>query len=310
MIEIPAAFTQTKSADEGDKGRQWLAVLPRLVDELLGRWTCTLDGEVLYGQVGIVVPVKHSSHGPCVLKVSFPHPGNIHEPDAYAAWSGRGAVMLYERDDESFAMLLERVQTMTLLDIADADEAVSVAGRLSRRLAIPAPAGMPRLAEQAGNWEQDLRRDASELAHPLPPRAVDAAMATAREIGRAQPSLMVHGDFHATNILRAERESWLAVDPKGYAGDPAYDVRMVVAWRPLRVLGPSDLPGALRRGLDIFADAAELEPERVRRWAQFHAVHAALWGRRHGFRTAGEKSRSDFITEFAERIVGPLTELI
>jgi len=310
MIEIPAAFARAKSADEGDRGRQWLAGLPGLVDDLLGRWNCTPDGDVLHGQVGIVVPVKHSSHGPCVLKVSFPHPGNIYEPDAYAAWSGRGAVMLHERDDESFAMLLERAHAQSLLGIADADEAVSVAGRLSRRLAIAAPAAMPCLAERACGWEKELRGAASELTRTLPPRAIDKAAATVREIGRAQPGLMVHGDFHGANILRADREPWLAVDPKGYAGDPAYDVRMVVAWRPLRLLGPRDLPGALRRGLDVFADSAELDPVRVRRWAQFHAVHASLWGRRHGFRTPGRKSRSDLITEFAERIVGPLTEMI
>jgi streptomycin 6-kinase len=120
---------------------------------------------------------------------------------------------------------------------------------------------------------------------------------------------MVHGDFHATNILRAEREPWLAIDPKGYAGDPAYDVRMVVAWRPLRNLRSADLRAALRRGLDIFAEAAELDRPRVRRWAQFQVVKAALDGGRSGFRTPGRKSRSDYITEFAERAAEPLTEL-
>lgn len=81
-------------------------------------------------------------------------------------------------------------------------------------------------------------------------------------------------------------------------------------WALSSDLGPSVLPTALSRGLDIYADSAELEPARVRRWAQFHAVRAALWGRRHGFRTPGRKSRSDLITEFAERVVEPLTEMI
>ncbi len=207
-------------------------------------------------------------------------------------------------------MLLERATTSTLLDVAHADEAATVAGGLCRRLAIPAPPRIPRLAVQASQWEEDLRKDTSELSHPLSRRAVDAAIVTVREIGHTQPELMVHGDFHATNILRAQREPWLAVDPKGYAGDPAYDARMVIAWRPLRSLGTSDLRRALRRGLEVFAEAAELEDLRVRRWAQFHAVGAAFWGRRHGFRNPGRKSRSDHITEFAERIAEPLTEMI
>jgi streptomycin 6-kinase len=32
-------------------------------------------------------------------------------------------------------------------------------------------------------------------------------------------------DLRAANILRAEREPWLVIDPKPFAGDPAYDVR-------------------------------------------------------------------------------------
>ena len=81
-----------------------------------------------------------------MLKVSFPHPGNVHEPDAFAAWDGRGAVRLYERDDEHFAMLLERAQPVTLCELGDGDEIVAVAGRLSRRLSI----ATPRRAAAAG----------------------------------------------------------------------------------------------------------------------------------------------------------------
>jgi streptomycin 6-kinase len=32
-------------------------------------------------------------------------------------------------------------------------------------------------------------------------------------------------DLHADNILAALRAPWLVIDPKPYAGDPAYDVR-------------------------------------------------------------------------------------
>jgi streptomycin 6-kinase len=44
---------------------------------------------------------------------------------------------------------------------------VAVAGRLARRLAVPAPAGLPRLSDQAGAWEQELRAGAERLPRPL-----------------------------------------------------------------------------------------------------------------------------------------------
>ncbi|MER7466731.1 hypothetical protein [Streptomyces sp. NPDC097981] len=47
------------------------------------------------------------------------------------------------------------------------------------------------------------------------------------------------------------------------------------------LLAADDLKAATMRRLAIFSDAAELDRERVRRWAQAHAVMAARWGREH-----------------------------
>lgn len=308
MIGIPEAFARSTVEREGEPGAVWLAELPRIVDELLGRWECVPDGEVMHGGVGVIVPVRRRAEGTAALKVSFPHPGNVHEPDAFAAWGGRGAVLLHERDEERFAMLLERAQASTLAEVEDSDEVAAVAGRINRRLAIPAPPGLPRLREHADAWEEQLRKDAGELTHTMSHYVVDAAVATVRELGHVQPATVIHGDFHARNILRADREPWLAVDPKGYAGDPAYDGGTLLKARALTLLEADDLHTAVHRLLDVFAEAAELDRERAQRWAQLHAAQAAFWGRRHGFRRARSGSRLDLLTEFADRLAELLTE--
>ncbi|MCS0638214.1 aminoglycoside phosphotransferase family protein [Streptomyces sp. LP05-1] len=305
MIAVPDTFARSTIDREGDPGAAWLARLPRELGELLDRWNCLPDGEVLHGGVGVIVPVRRRGAGTAVLKVSFPHPGNVHEPDAFAAWAGQGAVLLYERDDAQYAMLLERAHPVTLAEAADGDELVTVAARISRRLAVPAPPELPRLRDRAGAWEEQLRADAGELAHTMAPYAVDAAAATLRELGRDQPDVLVHGDLHARNILRADREPWLAVDPKGYAGDPAYDAGTLLKSRAPAFLGLSgahELRRAAHRVLDVFAETAGLDRVRVRRWAQLHAVQAAFWGRRHGFRMARGGELLDRINEFADRL--------
>jgi streptomycin 6-kinase len=285
MIEIPESFFRGTVDREGERGACWLDTLPALVADLLEQWECVLDGPVTHGGVGLIMPVRQCGENQraAVLKVSFPHPGNVAEPDAFEAWEGRGAVRLYARADEHFAMLLERAHDSPLAEVTDNDKVARIAGQLHRRLTIPAPPGLPRLSDRAEEWEESLLRDAGELPRGLPRRSVDAAVATVRELGREQPEIVVHGDFHARNILRADREPWLAVDPKGYVGDPAYDGGTLLGARARELMREDDFAKAALRMLDAFAEAAELESARVRRWAGYHAVESVLWSRRYGF---------------------------
>lgn len=309
MIDIPDAFFRGTVDREGERGAQWLATLPGLVAELMQKWECAADGAVAHGGVGLVVPVRQVGAGQraAVIKISFPHPGNVAEPDAFEVWDGRGAVRLYAREDENFAMLLERARTSTLAEEEDNDEVARIAGELHRRLTIPAPPGLPRLSQSADEWEESLLRDAAELEHGLSREAVGAAVATVRELGKDQPEFVVHGDFHARNILRADREPWLAVDPKGYVGDPAYDGGTLLKARARELMKEDDPAKAALRFLDIFAEAAELDGERVRRWAGFHAVETAFWGRRHGFRIARSGAGLDRVITLVDRLAAVLT---
>ncbi|GAA2758868.1 aminoglycoside phosphotransferase family protein [Actinopolymorpha rutila] len=299
MIDVPEPFARETVHREGEAGKRWIASLPGLADELLKQWACTPTGPVMHGKVGIVVPVRRHDGSPAVLKVSFPHPGNVDEPNAYATWAGRGAVQLYERDDARFAMLLEQVEQTTLVDLDDDDEAAAVCGRLTRLLAVPAPPGLRRLSDRAEAQERELRTASDTLIRHVPRRVVDAALATVRELGREQPDLLVHGDLHYSNVVRASREPWLVIDPKGFAGDPANDAFSVVVGGAQRQLDVDELCANLRRRLKIFADAAELDRERVIRWVQAHTLLHACWAR--------NASDPEGTAALAERVATALT---
>ncbi|WP_344291865.1 aminoglycoside phosphotransferase family protein [Actinopolymorpha rutila] len=271
MTEIPDELRQATVRRDG--GTAWLASLPALVDELLQRWNCVPDGPTVGGKVGIVVPAKSGAHGDVVLKVSCPHPANVHEPDAYETWAGHGAVQVWERDDERFAMLLERVGPDRPYEVLPVDDAVRVAGVLVRRLAVPAPPQLPRVSDWAAEWAEIVDRAAGRL----PDQVVKAARETVRDLCRDQPDTMVHGDLHLNNVLRGVREPWQVIDPSGWAGDPAFDASTLlrttaVGGLAVGFIAPEEFEPALLRWLAIFAEAAELDPEHVRRWAQVRAV--------------------------------------
>ncbi|MCU1643190.1 MAG: kinase [Nocardia sp.] len=282
MIDIPESFVRTEIASRSDAGRAWIAALPGLIEELLQRWSCAPDGPVMHGEVGIVVPVRNRDLPPAVIKVSFPHPGNLHEPNAYATWQGRGATHLFERYDDHFAMLLERAAYRTLATVEDHEEAIDIQGRLSHRLAVEAPPGLPKLSDRVDHWERRMLSTAAAFNQPLPHRVLDAALATLRELGHDQPDILVHGDLHDANILASDREPWLAIDPKAYVGDPAHDALNVIrSPRFAPLLGTPNLKPAVLHLLDIYCTAARIDPTRARRWTQAGAVREALWGRRH-----------------------------
>lgn len=66
-----------------------------------------------------------------------------------------------------------------------------------------------RLATSPGLVDPGLARTGIELFHSLP-------TTTERQV-------LLGTDLHAGNILAAQRQPWLAIDPKPYVGDAAYD---------------------------------------------------------------------------------------
>ncbi|WP_443034880.1 hypothetical protein [Streptomyces sp. BE133] len=90
----------------------------------------------------------------------------------------------------------------------------------------------------------------------------------------------------------------------GLLGDRAADKR-----KPCRRGTARPQPVSADVPLYVFTEAAELDRDRARGgWAQLHAVQAAFWGRRHGFRSTGNGSRLDWQPEFVDRLAELLTE--
>lgn len=271
MLTVPAGFARSTVDRQGDGGQLWIDAVPELAMRYLDEWSCTPAGPFTHGFVGVVLPVRRADGTDAVLKLSFPHQRNVAEPVVLAAWAGRGAVRLLERDDDRFAMLLERLRQLPHLP----DNPFTAVGRLARRLAVPAPPGLRHLADVARERLDQLPEHAARLANPLGQRVVDAALANARELAEDRSTTLVHGDLHFGNVLAGDRGPLLAIDPNGLVGDRAYDLIPLLRTRWADIDGERGLDRALAE----FADAAEVDRDRVRKWAQVRASVDAHWSR-------------------------------
>jgi streptomycin 6-kinase len=89
---------------------------------------------------------------------------------------------------------------------------------------------------------------------------IRAGLEAFREMPRSTAtSVVLFTDLHAANILRAEREPWLAIDPKPYVGDPTYDALQHMLNESRLAVDPLGLVARM-------ADRLELDRGRLRSW--------------------------------------------
>jgi streptomycin 6-kinase len=104
----------------------------------------------------------------------------------------------------------------------------------------------------------------------------EAAVLFAELLHPESEPVLLHGDFHPGNILRAAREPWLAIDPKGVTGDPLYDVATFVCSVPEAESG-TDLQRLLSRRASQAAELLSCDLREVTAWAIAHSVLSAWW---------------------------------
>jgi streptomycin 6-kinase len=280
---VPHAYAQMIEVREGEAGEAWVADLPALVGSLLERWDLRVTGSTLFGYVAVVVPVVHDDGTPAALKVSYPDEESASEAPALAAWDGKGAVRMLRRDDSGAALLLEWLDPERSLFTVPVDEGVEVIGGLLARLhRTTAPAGVARLSDESRRWLETVPRDWAAYCPHEDPRLLQAALATFRELGPQAGDHLLHRDLHYGNVLAGTREPWLAIDAKGMAGEPAYDVLPAI-WNQLDLLlAAGDPHAAVRRRVDHLCETAGIDQELAYRWTAARAVEDLMWQLRTG----------------------------
>ena len=241
-------------------GEAWLARLPGLIEEYRRRWSLTLGTPFEKGICSWVAPATTAAGTEVVLKIGMPHFEALDEIAAMRFWAGNPTARLLDADDADNTMLLEHcVPGSSLRALPEAEQDVVIAGLLHRLWRRPvAPHPFRKLSVMAGHWIDSSMKDADRWPDPALTRE---GLRLMEELARPTPNdVLLATDLHAGNVLAAQREAWLVIDPKPFIGDPAYEVTQHLLNCPDRM--KADPRGAVRQ----FAQLLGVDAQRARLW--------------------------------------------
>ncbi|MEW5986187.1 MAG: aminoglycoside phosphotransferase family protein [Chloroflexota bacterium] len=281
-MSIPEAFARTMVELYGPAGAAWLERLPTLIGEYEQRWSLTVGRPFPNLSYNYVAPAARADGTQVVLKLGVVNPELLAEIEALRLYDGRGCARLLAADAAQGSLLLEQLQPgtpLTRLAEVDDEQSTTIAAQVMRALWRPLPANhpFPTTAKWAAGLQR-LRATFNGDTGPFPAALVETAEHLFAELlaSSAEPVLL-HGDLHHDNILAAERQPWLALDPKGLAGEPAYEVGALLRNPSPQYLQWPDAGRLLSRRLDQLAESLGFERERLWGWSLAQAVLSAWW---------------------------------
>jgi streptomycin 6-kinase len=260
MVIVPERLVET--CHRMPERSAWLDRLPYVIHELQERWSLSVGAPFDCSDVSCawVAPVTRSDGTPAVLKLGMPHFEGAHEIQALRFWDGNPTVRLLEADVDLNAMLLEQCQPGSALrELPEREQDVIVAGLLRSIWSRPAPPHPFRpLSAMTEYWADETIAAMHKWSDA---GLVQEGLRLFDELSRpSADDVLLATDLHAGNVLRAQREPWLVIDPKPFVGDRAYDATQHLFNCKDRILAAPD--ATIRRVADLLL----VDDERIRLW--------------------------------------------
>lgn len=277
--EIPPPLVSSYATGFGEEGRAWIAALPALAADVLERWELRRDGDLWSGQASLVLPVLRRDGTPAALKLQLGREEAAAALIGLRAWKGEGMVRLLDHDPVSSSVLLERLDgARTLASVDDDDAAMGVLAALHARLvAVPAPGGLPGLGDVAAAMLEQVPQAVADLVDPADRQILRGWASAVADLADDPGDRLLHWDLHYDNVLAAEREPWIAIDPEPLVGDPGFDLWPALNSRWDDVVAPGGPRRTVRRRFDLLTEALGLDRARAAGWTLGRLLQNALW---------------------------------
>ncbi|MFK0064054.1 aminoglycoside phosphotransferase family protein [Streptomyces werraensis] len=291
-VEVPQSLALSYARGFGEEGRAWIAGLPALAAEFLDRWELKRDGAAGAGEASLVLPVLRRNGTRGVLKLQMPREETTAALIGLRTWNGDGMVRLLDHDPETSTMLLERLNAArTLTWVEDDDTAMGILAELQARLVrVPAPQGLRSLGDITAEMLEKVPTAAEALVDRADRQLLRGWASAVAELADEPGDRMLHWDLHYDNVLAAQREPWLAIDPEPLAGDPGFDLWPALDSRWDDVVMKNGALRVVRRRFDLLTEVLGLDRARATGWTLGRLLQNSLWDIEDGETTLASSS--------------------
>ncbi|MEH7115379.1 aminoglycoside phosphotransferase family protein [Neobacillus niacini] len=277
-MKISQSFQEKIINAFGEEGKNWLDSLEETVEFFLQKWNLTSEGPVDNLSYNYVLKVIDQEGAPLILKLGVPSFDTRNEMVTVQAYDGDGCAKLVKSDREKGVMLLERLVPGRMLS-EEQDEVVVVETFIKVWEAIRRPVPSEGVTPSLNNWFEGLARYRDNFPHddgPISHEHVQLAEAFYQEVLETStgPQLL-HGDLHHENILYSQTKGWMAIDPKGVAGDPYFDV---VSFLINQLELKADPKNIVKLRVDTISEQLGFDRQRLLKAAVALGTLYACWG--------------------------------
>lgn len=266
-----------------DKGRNWLADLPVLIEGLKLSWNLSDIIPVENMTYNYVAKAKQDNTRCVVLKISCDAKLLTDEIKMLQHFENNGAIKVIAYNPERSAALLQQAipgTSLKLLYPQNVDKVmeiyVDVVRKLHRQVATENkhPYTSQYTYRNVKEWLAALDNITSPL---LPAELMSKAIQLKRELlNTTSEEKILHGDLHHDNIIQ-DRHAWRVIDPKGIVGELGFEIAAFDFIHQSELENNLDIPSLFKNRIEKFSHKSGLEATRLAQWVYVRLMMSAAW---------------------------------
>lgn len=273
---LPKDFKERIINTCGERGFVWINNLPKVIKHAKNIYNLSDIRPLTNLSFNYTTRAKQKNGQSIIAKFCLPGIAVDNEVDALSQMQGDGIVKLIEYDRKQGILLLEECRPGNTLATVDNDsDATYIAADIIKK--IQKPASDEIKFPTTYDWFSRLD-DEINLPSVFSNKYLDKARSIASELhSRPGMQVLLHGDLHHFNIVSAERQLWLAIDPKAVIGPAEYECGAFLRNPVPQIAASLNLNQILANRIDIFAETLGFDRRIILGWGYAQAILACVW---------------------------------